>query len=137
LIVEFANQARDLGMNITQAAIFASEQRLRPILMTAISSLVGFAPLLGASGAGAISRWSLGTAIFGGLAFATVLSLVLVPVLYIVVKSFDKNILKDDQSPPSPPPSSPDSQGTPINSLEDAPSEVESIPTFKASPQNE
>ncbi len=104
LIVEFANQSRDLGMNITQAAIYAAEKRFRPILMTAISSLVGFAPLLAASGAGAISRWSLGTAIFGGLAFATVLSLVLVPILYIVVKNFEDNVLKGQSSSPKPPP---------------------------------
>ncbi len=137
LIVEFANQARDLGMNITQAAIFASEQRLRPILMTAISSLVGFAPLLAASGAGAISRWSLGTAIFGGLAFATVLSLVLVPILYIVIKNFEDKVLKDNQTPPKPPTAPPNSQGKPIKSLEESPSDPESVPTFKTSPQNE
>ncbi|MGK7944160.1 MAG: efflux RND transporter permease subunit [Microcystaceae cyanobacterium] len=138
LIVEFANQARDLGMNITKAAIYASEQRLRPILMTAISSLVGFAPLLGASGAGAISRWSLGTAIFGGLAFSTVLSLVLVPILYIVVKNFEDKILKDNPNPPaSPPSSSAGNEGTSSNGVEEAPSEAESIPSFKAAPQNE
>ncbi len=102
LIVEFANQARDVGMGITQAAISAAEQRLRPILMTAVSSLVGFAPLLSASSVGAISRWSLGTAIFGGMALSTVLSLVLVPILYIVVKNFEKFILGggDSGTPP-------------------------------------
>ncbi|MGK7885991.1 MAG: efflux RND transporter permease subunit [Crocosphaera sp.] len=103
LIVEFANQSRDLGMTIPQAAINAAEQRLRPILMTAVSSLVGFAPLLSASSVGAISRWSLGTAIFGGLALATVLSLVLVPILYIVIKNFEKYILEGGEKPPTPP----------------------------------
>jgi hydrophobe/amphiphile efflux-1 (HAE1) family protein len=135
LIVEFANQARDLGLSITQAAISAAEQRLRPILMTAVSSLVGFAPLLSASSVGAVSRWSLGTAIFGGLALATVLSLVLVPILYIVIKNFEKYILGggDDGTPPEnpgngngkgnkPAPTAPEEQPTPV---------------FKTSPQSE
>ncbi|ACB51892.1 RND multidrug efflux transporter [Crocosphaera subtropica ATCC 51142] len=126
LIVEFANQSRDLGMSITQAAISASEQRLRPILMTAVSSLVGFAPLLAASSVGAVSRWSLGTAIFGGLALATVLSLVLVPILYIVIKNFEKYVLGgDDGTPPGdggnghgngnqPSPTAPEEEQTPV-----------------------
>ncbi|MDJ0598031.1 MAG: efflux RND transporter permease subunit [Crocosphaera sp.] len=126
LIVEFANQSHDLGMSITQAAINAAEQRLRPILMTAVSSLVGFAPLLAASSVGAVSRWSLGTAIFGGLALATVLSLVLVPILYIVIKNFEKYILGgDDGTPPGDPrngngkgnkpsPTAPEEEKTPV-----------------------
>ncbi|VEP15674.1 Hydrophobe/amphiphile Efflux-1 (HAE1) Family protein [Hyella patelloides LEGE 07179] len=94
LIVEFANQNRTLGMGIEKAAIFASEQRFRAILMTAISTLVGFMPLLIASGAGAVSRWSLGTAVFGGMSLATVLSLIFVPILYIVIKDFEQSFLK-------------------------------------------
>lgn len=103
LIVEFANQARDLGMSITKAAIYAAEERFRPILMTAISTVFGFLPLLVASGAGSISRWSLGTAVFGGMIFSTILSLLFVPNLYIVIKNFEKYILGDNkQSPKSP-----------------------------------
>jgi hydrophobe/amphiphile efflux-1 (HAE1) family protein len=94
LIVEFANQSVALGMSITQAAVYAATERLRPILMTAVSGLVGFAPLLSASSVGSVSRWSLGTAVFGGLALATALSLVLVPILYIVIKTFERNILE-------------------------------------------
>ena len=94
LIVEFANQNRDLGMSIKKAAIFASEQRFRAIIMTAVSTLVGFMPLLIASGAGSISRWSLGTAVFGGMSIATVLSLIFVPILYIVIKDFEQSYLK-------------------------------------------
>ena len=94
LIVEFANQNRDLGMSIKKASIFASEQRFRAILMTAVSTLVGFMPLLVASGAGSISRWSLGTAVFGGMLVATVLSLIFVPILYIVIKDFEQSFLK-------------------------------------------
>ena len=85
LIVEFANQLRERGLSITKAAVEASQERLRPILMTAIASLVGFWPLVAAEGAGAESRQSLGTAIFGGLLVATVLSLLIVPILYIVI----------------------------------------------------
>jgi hydrophobe/amphiphile efflux-1 (HAE1) family protein len=87
LIVEYANQLQEQGLNIVRAAIKAGQERFRPILMTAISSLVGFYPLVVATGAGASSRWSLGTAVFGGMLFATVLSLFLVPSLYIMVKS--------------------------------------------------
>jgi uncharacterized membrane protein len=79
----------DLGMSITKAAAFAGKERLRPILMTAISGLVGFWPLVIASGAGAMSRWSLGTAIFGGYLISTILSLFLVPVLFVVIKELE------------------------------------------------
>ncbi|UAJ73309.1 efflux RND transporter permease subunit [Synechocystis sp. PCC 7339] len=108
LIVEFGNQAMDLGMKIPQAAAFAAKERMRPILMTAISGLVGFWPLVIASGAGAMSRWSLGTAIFGGYLISTVLSLFLVPVLYTIVKEAEARFLKgekgEDGSNPPPPP---------------------------------
>ncbi|MEM1366464.1 MAG: efflux RND transporter permease subunit [Cyanobacteria bacterium P01_H01_bin.15] len=93
LIVEFANQSRQQGMDIVRAAVFAAEQRFRPILMTAISSLVGFWPLVVATGAGAISRWELGTAVFGGMLISTVLSLLLAPVLYVVIKQFEARFL--------------------------------------------
>ena len=102
LFRSFANQSRALGMGIRQAAINAAKQRFRPILMTAISSLVGFSPLLFASSVGAISRWSLGTAIFGGLTLATVMSLLLVPNLYIAIKNFEEYVLKGGK-PPKPP----------------------------------
>jgi multidrug efflux pump subunit AcrB len=94
LIVEFANQSAELGMSYTKAASRAAEERLRPILMTAISGLVGFWPLVIAAGAGAMSRWSLGTALFGGYLFSTLLSLFLVPVLYVVIKNMEENFLK-------------------------------------------
>lgn len=86
LIVEYANQLRGKGLTITQAAMGAAEERLRPILMTAVSGLVGFFPLVIASGAGAASRQSLGTALFGGYLLSTFLSLFIVPVLYVLVK---------------------------------------------------
>jgi hydrophobic/amphiphilic exporter-1 (mainly G- bacteria), HAE1 family len=85
LIVEFANQLRSQGLPIVKAAVQASEQRLRPIIMTAVSTLLGIFPLVIATGAGAASRQSLGTAVFGGMVVSTVLSLFVVPVLYIVI----------------------------------------------------
>lgn len=107
LIVEFANQARSQGLGLIPAAIAAAEQRFRPIIMTAISSLVGFFPLLIATGAGSASRWSVGYTVFGGLLVATVLSLLVVPVLYVIFKQLEDRLF----SPPSPP-----SGGAPIAS---------------------
>ena len=89
LIVEYANQLREKGLTIAQAAIEAAQERLRPILMTAIAGLVGFFPLAIASGAGAASRQSLGTALFGGYLLSTFLSLFMVPVLYIIIKQLN------------------------------------------------
>jgi hydrophobic/amphiphilic exporter-1 (mainly G- bacteria), HAE1 family len=87
LIVEFANLLREQGLPIRKAAFEAAQQRLRPILMTAISTLIGIFPLVIAHGAGAASRQSLGTAVFGGMFIATFLSLFMVPILYIVIKN--------------------------------------------------
>ncbi len=87
LIVEFANQMRERGMSITKAAVEAAQERLRPILMTAIAFILGIFPLVIASGAGALSRQSLGTAVFGGMIVSTFLSLLVVPVLYIVIET--------------------------------------------------
>lgn len=92
LIVEFANQLRDEGADIVKAALYASQQRLRPILMTAISTLSSIFPLIVATGAGAASRQSLGTAVFGGMFVATFLSLFVVPILYIVIKTFVEQV---------------------------------------------
>jgi hydrophobic/amphiphilic exporter-1 (mainly G- bacteria), HAE1 family len=91
LIVEFANQLYEQGWSIAKAALEASQERLRPILMTAISTIVGAFPLFIASGAGAAARRSLGTAIIGGMCVATILSLFIVPILYIVIKTLEAN----------------------------------------------
>jgi hydrophobic/amphiphilic exporter-1 (mainly G- bacteria), HAE1 family len=106
LIVEFANQARAQGLKLTEAALKASKERFRPIVMTAASSLVGFFPLVVASGAGAAARWSLGTALFGGLLVATILSLLVVPVLYILIKGLAEQFLGGGKPPASPQPES-------------------------------
>ncbi|MDJ0555173.1 MAG: efflux RND transporter permease subunit [Microcoleaceae cyanobacterium MO_207.B10] len=97
LIVEFANQLKEKGLSITKAAVTAAEQRFRPIQMTAISSLIGFMPLVIATGAGSSSRWSLGTAIFGGMLFGTLLSLLITPNLYIAIKSMESQFLKGEK----------------------------------------
>jgi hydrophobe/amphiphile efflux-1 (HAE1) family protein len=129
LIVEFANQAMELGMSIPKAAAFAAKERLRPILMTAISGLVGFWPLVVAAGAGAMSRWSLGTAIFGGYLISTVLSLFLVPILYTLIKELEQRFLKGTNPtaplPPSPPPENTSNGGNApvLNSAPTNPSE--------------
>ncbi|MFN6483545.1 MULTISPECIES: efflux RND transporter permease subunit [unclassified Nostoc] len=97
LIVEFANQLREQGLSITKAVIEASQERLRPILMTAFSTLLGIFPLATATGAGAGSRQSLGTAVFGGMLIATFLSLFVVPILYIVIKTITERFIKPNR----------------------------------------
>jgi hydrophobic/amphiphilic exporter-1 (mainly G- bacteria), HAE1 family len=112
LVVEFANQLLEEGMSITRAAVKAGEERLRPILMTSFAALLGFLPLVLSEGAGASSRWSLGTALFGGLLLATFLSLFLVPILYILVKSLAKAIFSPKRPPGgSNPPETPNHNG--------------------------
>ncbi|MEH1924342.1 efflux RND transporter permease subunit [Nostoc sp.] len=97
LIVEFANQLRERGLSLTKAVIEASQERLRPILMTAFSTLLGIFPLATATGAGAGSRQSLGTAVFGGMLIATFLSLFVVPILYIVIKTTIERFIKPNR----------------------------------------
>ncbi|NJO78684.1 MAG: MMPL family transporter [Cyanobacteria bacterium RM1_2_2] len=102
LIVEFANQAREQGMTLAKAAVHAARERFRPILMTALSAEVGFIPLLTASGAGAASRWSLGTSVFGGLLVATLVNYLVTPVLYVVIKNLTEFVFGDKRpDPPS------------------------------------
>ncbi len=91
LIVEFAKIKRDMGLSIVEAAKEASLIRLRPILMTAFSFILGVVPLVFASGAGAESRHSLGTAVFGGMILSTFLSLIVVPVFYVIIQSIREN----------------------------------------------
>ena len=92
LIVEFANQLIEKGLPITKAVIEASQERLRPIMMTALATLIGTIPLVTATGAGAGSRQSLGTAVFGGMLIATLLSLFVVTILYIVIKTSTERV---------------------------------------------
>ena len=86
LIVEFARRRREEGLSIVDAAMEAARLRLRPILMTAFAFILGVLPLMFATGAGAASRQSIGTTVFGGMVAATILSLVFVPVFYAVIE---------------------------------------------------
>jgi HAE1 family hydrophobic/amphiphilic exporter-1 len=87
LIVEFANQLRAQGLSIVAAARQAAQTRLRPILMTSFAFILGVLPLVLATGAGAASRHSLGTTVFGGMIVSTILNLFVVPVLYVLIVS--------------------------------------------------
>jgi multidrug efflux pump len=82
LIVEFANQLRDRGLEFEDALFQASRLRLRPIMMTGLSTAIGAVPLILASGAGAMSRLSIGTVVVFGATSATILTLFVVPVGY-------------------------------------------------------
>lgn len=99
LIVEFAKDSRDKGASIVEAAMNAASLRLRPILMTAFAFIFGVLPLAMATGAGALSRRSIGTTVIGGMLVATVLGLLVVPVFYVVIESMRERLgfrKKDD-----------------------------------------
>ncbi|MEM6357401.1 MAG: efflux RND transporter permease subunit, partial [Pseudomonadota bacterium] len=86
LIVEFARQAEDRGLSRVEAAVEAARLRLRPILMTALSFILGVVPLVIATGAGAEMRQALGTAVFAGMIGVTVFGLFFTPVFYVLVR---------------------------------------------------
>jgi len=94
LIVEFAKQLREEGKPVVEAAVEAARLRFRPILMTAISFILGVIPLVIASGAGAASRQSLGTAVFGGMLLATAAGVFFIPLLYVAVQGWTERFAK-------------------------------------------
>jgi multidrug efflux pump len=85
LIVEFANQLRERGMEVSEAVIEAAALRLRPILMTTCATILGALPLALATGAGAAGRRQIGVVIIGGLLVSTLVTLVLVPAGYTIL----------------------------------------------------
>jgi len=87
LIVEFAEQQRRKGLSVIDAAIEASRIRLRPILMTSLAFILGVMPLVFATGAGQEGRHSVGTAVAGGMFFATFLNILFIPILYVVIQT--------------------------------------------------
>ena len=93
LIVEFANQKRKLGMNKRVAAFESASARFRPILMTSLATVFGAMPIAFALGAGASSRISLGIVVVCGLLFSLVLTLFVIPVMYILMSSNTKKII--------------------------------------------
>jgi HAE1 family hydrophobic/amphiphilic exporter-1 len=86
LIVEFAEQLRERGMTILDAAAESARIRLRPILMTSFAFILGVVPLVTASGAGENGRRSVGTTVFGGMIMSTILNLFFIPVLYLLIE---------------------------------------------------
>ncbi|MFN3508692.1 MAG: efflux RND transporter permease subunit [Allorhizobium sp.] len=90
LIVEFANQLRDRGLSVREAIETACRIRLRPVMMTMIATVLGGVPLVLAQGAGAEARIALGWVIVGGLGFATLVTLYITPVAYLLLARFSK-----------------------------------------------
>ncbi|MCB1449476.1 MAG: efflux RND transporter permease subunit, partial [Nitratireductor sp.] len=97
LIVEFANQLRNTGLSIREAIAESSRIRLRPVMMTMISTVLGALPLVFAFGAGAEAREALGWVIVGGLGLATIATLFLTPVAYLLLARFSEPAIKEEQ----------------------------------------
>jgi len=90
LIVEFANELRAQGRSIREAALEAGRERLRPILMTSFAFILGVAPLLTSSGAGAASRHSIGTGVFFGMLAATTVGIFFIPLFFTVIRTLSE-----------------------------------------------
>ncbi len=116
LIVEFAKMNREKGMGIAEAACDAAIQRLRPILMTSFAFILGVIPLVIAMGAGAASKQSVGTVVFGGMLVSTIMAVLVVPALYVIVQTLTERFSgppKFVTPPPAPPHAEPAVQEQP------------------------
>jgi multidrug efflux pump len=118
LIVEFAKENHDSGMDLIEATVTAARQRLRPILMTSLAFILGVMPLAVATGAGAGGRTAIGTGVVGGMLTATILAIFLVPVFFVSVRTWfgrkasgPRKGAGDDSKPP--PPADHPSEGAP------------------------
>ena len=87
MVVEFANQLRKEGKNIEEAIFESSLIRLRPVLMTTVSTMLGALPLVLSSGAGAESRYAMAIVVLGGIGLSSLITLYLVPALYRSIES--------------------------------------------------
>ncbi len=94
LIVEFANQRKAQDMSVTEAIVGAAKARFRPILMTSLSTILGILPIALALGAGSESRVSMGIAVIGGMLFATILTLFVIPAIYSYITSKQKRLAR-------------------------------------------
>ena len=97
LLTEYASERRRKGMTIAQAALSAAGARLRPILMTALTMIIGLLPLVVATGAGANGEISLGVGTVGGMLVGTIALLFAVPVLFIVFQSIEERVMPKRQ----------------------------------------
>jgi len=98
LIVEFANQRKAAGLTKMEAALDAATQRFRPILMTSFATVLGALPIALALGASSKSRVSMGIAIIGGLLFSLVLTLYVIPLLYLLMSARNKKIQQSNEN---------------------------------------
>ncbi len=94
LIVEFARDLHREGMSITDAAVEATSRRFRPIVMTSFAFILGVAPLLLATGAGAAGQRAIGTVVFGGMLSSTLLAIPFVPVFYVIMQRLSERRTK-------------------------------------------
>lgn len=92
LIVEFSNQQKAKGYDIMESVMIGASRRFRPILMTSISTILGITPLVIGGGAGSESRASMGIAVIGGMIFATLLSLYVIPAVYTFISEKSKSV---------------------------------------------
>ena len=102
LIVEFARQGEEQGMDRIDAVVHAARTRLRPILMTSFAFIFGVVPLLLAQGAGAEMRRALGTTVFSGMLGVTLFGLLFTPVFYVVCKKFAREPRRAENAAPAP-----------------------------------
>jgi HAE1 family hydrophobic/amphiphilic exporter-1 len=104
LLVEFANQRRDAGASAREAMLDAGRVRLRPILMTAFSTIAGILPIAIGFGAGAESRRPMGVAVVGGMLTSTFLTLFVIPVVYTLFSDLAQRVKRRSEIVPTPQP---------------------------------